>query len=1287
MARAVAMAAVAVLIGATAAPVAAAAPGTGTRSAATPVATVTSRGIVPAAGETGAAGATGATSERSFASAGPARDPLSSTSASRTSRVIVHWKGVVSRAGAAASTRLGPMASASGRRATFVRMTATGGAVYDLGAPLGKDAGRIVRALRHVTGTASVDPDYWMTADVTIPSDTYATALWGLLDGGAGRSPYGVDATEAWPTTTGTGVTVAVVDTGLRYDHPDLAGQGVPGYDMVSDVAISNDGDGRDPDASDPGDWCDSSGDASSWHGTHVAGTIAALANNGVGVFGGAPGVKIEPVRVLGACGGMLSDIVDGIVWAAGGTVAGVPANPTPAQVINLSLGGDGACVVDEQAAIDMARAHGALVVVAAGNGAADARNSQPADCQGVLTVAATDQAGKRADFSNYGPAVDLAAPGVGILSTVDIGTTSPAGPAYASYDGTSMATPHVALSAALVKAANPALTPDAITALLMDTATPFAADASATGCAMLGCGAGIVNATAALAAIGADPPVIGQLTVEPSAASAGAALTVRAVAVDRDTVAGAAYAVDGGAWSPMAAAGGTFGGLTETATATITAPMAEGGHAVCVRASDPASHTSDGATCATFTVDVTPPAMGPLGLAPAGVLSGQPARASSTATDRLTAIMSGQLSVDGGAWTLAPAADGAYAGQTEVPTAIVGGATALVVSEGAHTCAVTPDGRVACWGYNSDGQLGDGTTSNRAGPVLVAGISGATAVSTGDYHSCAIVAGGAVKCWGYNGDGELGNGSINSSLAPVTVSGVSGAVAIASGPFHSCAVLATGAVRCWGDNTFGQLGTTPSIAFATRPIAVSGLAGATAVTAGIGHTCALLAAGTVRCWGANNAGQLGNGTWTDRDAPTAVAGLTGVSAVSAGLSHTCALLASGGIRCWGGGADGELGNGGTGVANVPVAPSGLGAAIAVAAGGLHTCAVLADRTARCWGNNDNGELGTVLAGGATVALTPVPVNGLSGATGITSGLYHVCANLGTGAVTCWGDDSFGQLGDGSIPTVPPLSRATPAAVLGFGGRLGLGRHQVCERVSDAAGNTSAPACATLTVGAIAARFTGATIGTAVSAAIPVTLNWTSGAEAGGVATYQVLKRVGSQRWATVRLARARSRSAATTLTPGASTVFSVRSHPAGGSWSATIVSPATRATTRQNTSSLVAYGGSGWRRVSTSTAYGGSVTYSSSAGRTARTTFVGSAFAWVSTRARNRGRAEVWLDGRRVATVSLYSRSTSYRRIVWSTSFATAGEHTVVIKVLGRHAAGATGNRVDIDAFVVLAP
>lgn len=289
------------------------------------------------------------------------------------------------------------------------------------------------------------------------------------------RGGFSVKAPDFWRVSKGKSSTVvAVLDTGIT-SHPELNSQVVSGYDMVDLTSESgvdpafyaNDGNGRDSNPSDPGDWveagaCDGTNPAedSSWHGTHVAGIIAAQANNGIGVTGIAPGVKVQPVRVLGRCGGTDDDIIAGITWASGGPVPGVPANPTPAKIINLSLGGDSPCPQSYVDAIAAARSRGSVIVVAAGNGAEDAANTSPANCAGVITVGASDEYGSRASYSNFGSTIEVSAPGGdgefqeyhGIISTYNDGTTTPGSPAYAEADGTSMAAPAVSAAAALIE-------------------------------------------------------------------------------------------------------------------------------------------------------------------------------------------------------------------------------------------------------------------------------------------------------------------------------------------------------------------------------------------------------------------------------------------------------------------------------------------------------------------------------------------------------------------------------------------------------------------------------------------------------------------------------------------------------------------------------------------------------------------------------------------------------------------------------------------------------------------
>jgi len=355
------------------------------------------------------------------------------------------------------------------------------------------------------------EPDRILRAMFT-PNDTQYGQQWQYFEATAGlRLP------AAWDKSTGSGVVVSVIDTGYR-PHADLAANILPGYDFIADTATANDGGGRDSDASDPGDWitageCGSGipAESSSWHGTHVAGTIAAVTNNGLGVAGVAFNAKVVPARVLGKCGGYTSDIAAAIIWASGGTVSGIPANANPARVINMSLGGSGACDTTSQNAINSARSRNTVVVVAAGNSNANASGFSPASCSGVITVAATNRSGGRAYYSNFGSIVDVAAPGGdvrtsaanGILSTLNSGATTPGSDIYEYYQGTSMATPHVVGVVALMLSKNPSLTPDQVETLLKSSSRAFPATCSQ-------CGAGLVDANAAVDAAGGgttNPP------------------------------------------------------------------------------------------------------------------------------------------------------------------------------------------------------------------------------------------------------------------------------------------------------------------------------------------------------------------------------------------------------------------------------------------------------------------------------------------------------------------------------------------------------------------------------------------------------------------------------------------------------------------------------------------------------------------------------------------------------------------------------------------------------------
>jgi serine protease len=433
--------------------------------------------------------------------------------------VIVKWKTNTSVSATAfadvAVQSLDRAGSRMGVAMRRVRPIATGAEVINANRRMTRaELNDVINSLKNDPNVEYVEEDTRMYPTF-VPNDTRYAEQWGYYE-----ATGGINLPPAWDIVTGQGVRVAVLDTGYR-PHVDLAANIVGGYDFISNTFTGNDGNGRDNDARDPGDAVTASdcGDGrasnSSWHGTHVAGTIAAVTNNGSGVAGVAFGAKVVPVRVLGKCGGSTSDIADAIIWASGGAVSGVPANPNPARVINMSLGGRGTCNQTTQNAINSALSRGTVVVVAAGNDNANAANFNPSSCQGVINVAAVGRNGGKASYSNFGAVVDVAAPGGSgsgannILSTLNAGTNAPGADNFQFYAGTSMATPHVAGVVALMLSRNTQLTPDVVETRLKGSTRAFAATCSQ-------CGTGIVNALAAVNAAGGGtttppPPTPGQ--------------------------------------------------------------------------------------------------------------------------------------------------------------------------------------------------------------------------------------------------------------------------------------------------------------------------------------------------------------------------------------------------------------------------------------------------------------------------------------------------------------------------------------------------------------------------------------------------------------------------------------------------------------------------------------------------------------------------------------------------------------------------------------------------------
>lgn len=299
------------------------------------------------------------------------------------------------------------------------------------------------------------------------------------------------------------------------------------------------------------------------------------------------------------------------------------------------------------------------------------------------------------------------------------------------------------------------------------------------------------------------------------------------------------------------------------------------------------------------------------------------------------------------------------------IPVNVVGITTAVQITAGDnHSCARLADNTLRCWGGNANGQLGNNSTTSSPVPVPVNLITGATQVSAGDAYTCArlIAGGGSVRCWGSNTSGQLGDSSNTQRLEAVATvggTGTTGATSLSAGTSHTCARISDGTLRCWGLGTIGQLGdglqTTSNV-----PVTVSTISSATSVSAGFAHTCARLADGTLRCWGSNVLGRLGDGTSTTRLVPTTVVGIAAGTAtgVDAGSNQTCAIMTDNTLRCWGAGDRGQIGNGAFVASTTPLAVLGINTAIALSSGSEFSCAVLSSGAVKCWGHSTSGKLG-----------------------------------------------------------------------------------------------------------------------------------------------------------------------------------------------------------------------------------------------------------------------------------------------------------------------------------------
>jgi len=363
--------------------------------------------------------------------------------------------------------------------------------------------------------------------------------------------------------------------------------------------------------------------------------------------------------------------------------------------------------------------------------------------------------------------------------------------------------------------------------------------------------------------------------------------------------------------------------------------------------------------------------------------------------------------------------------GNSSVASVTVSAFTFTEISAGwTDTCGIVTGGSVYCWGRNGYGQLGNGTTSGDSyGPVQVIGITNATKIGLGNSYACALLSTGTIKCWGIQGNGALGDGSGSNSNIPVSVSGLTNVNSIGTGNGTNCAVLQAGTAYCWGYNWTGQVGNGTTGATVATPAQVSGLTTATQAIAGQNSSCALLSSGSVKCWGTGANGSLGDGqTYVGNDGqstPVTVSGISTATQIAKGDDYGCALLSGGSIKCWGFNSSGQLGDGSTTSRNTAVSVSGISTATQISARTSNTCALLQDGSIKCWGWYGSGMLGTAVASDSS---SPITIAGVSNATAVVVGNSHTCAIISGGQVKCWGDNSYGQFGNGST-----TSSATPS--------------------------------------------------------------------------------------------------------------------------------------------------------------------------------------------------------------------------------------------------------------------
>ena len=862
-----------------------------------------------------------------------------------------------------------------------------------------------------------------------------------------GQETYLCDAgvTEAWKNSTGKGVTVAIIDTGIDITHEDLVGNIWSNNGEISENGIDDDGNGKIDDSN---GWnfienCnvtyDNNNISNENHGTHIAGIIAAVKDNSKGIAGVAPSANIMSLKVFNNGKAHTSNIINAIQYAESMGV----------KIVNCSWGS----TVNNMALKEVISNSSMLFVCSAGNSNTNIDNNlvYPAsfNCSNIISVTSVNQYGNISSFSNYGENnVDVAAPGEGILSTLADNT-------YGESSGTSMASAFVSGEAAiLLSRENTLCAVELKDRIITCSEHLLSLSGKVNGSSKINCKYAVDNIT--------NDEIISlsdTLVTQNNVANQGGTGDINLystnttegqfVKVAAGGMHSLALMLDGTVW---AFGLNTYGQLGDGTTTNRTSPVQviglNGIKEIAIGEQHSLALKNDG-TVWTWGWN----GVGQLG---DGTTIGRTSPVKVNGLSGITAIAAGNshslaLKNDGTVWAWGDN----YKGQlgdgigpnlpprlTVVQVAGLRGITAIASGQN-HSLALKNDGTVWAWGDNYYGQLGIGTTETSYGPMQVSNLSGVSSIAAGGSHSIALKNNGTVWTWGLNSDGQLGDGLITSGrLTAEQVSGLSGIIAISGSAFNSSALKNDGTLWMWGNNSYGQLGGGTKI-FRPTVTQVIGLNGITAFSGGNFHSLALKNDGTVYAWGSNTCGQLGDGTTLIKTMAIQVNELNGITAISGGSEHSLALKNDGTIWAWGNNSEGQLGDGTNDTRATAVQLSGLSGIVDISAGSSHSLALKNDGTAWAWGNNSNGQLGD---GTTTSKKIAIQVSGLSGIEAISAGSSHSLALKNDGTVWAWGYNAYGQLGDGTIS-----ERTTAVQVSGLNGitAISAGSHHSLALMND----------------------------------------------------------------------------------------------------------------------------------------------------------------------------------------------------------------------------------------------